>query len=768
MQAERAVLEPQTQAAAREGPRQSPTVRLPVPGVPQALCDAIVSGQCGLFAGAGLSAQAGYPTWRPFLEKLLDWAIAERHVDDAFGESLRAALRQGSTATVADSVVSAAPTEALLKYLEEVFATGPETIPLVHHHLKGMGFCAAFTTNFDTLLERTFGDTLSDVLTPTATDALREALTKNRFFILKLYGTLERPDSVLVAPQQFRDAVSRNRAFSNFMESVFFSRTLLFLGASLDGIQTYLDGLSIRAELAPNRYEVATARGPQRTHYALVAVTDDAWRAQADVLRRRYNIEVLPYTPDEEHTQVRAFVESVEQLVNPPLRSGDVGAPRVAPLREPSTLKSVHLENIGPFEKLDLELDRNWNVLLGDNGVGKSTILKAIGLALCGRDGQSYAGRLVRVGQSYGKIVLNTGRNSYLTDLFQGDGQVEVDAHGKPFESEGWLALGFSPIRTVTWERPKGPTAMGKSVATSEDVLPLVRGDVDPRMNNVKQWLVNLDYYRAKDEVKGGTTGRYGRLQQDFETTVKALLHPMQFDIKVKNAEDGLVMAITADGEVPIESVSQGTASLLGWIGVLIQRLYEVFDKDPTPRDQYALVMLDEIDAHMHPAWQRSLVSQLTALFPNVQFIATTHSPLIVGGMPASQLFRFSRGVSGKVEMVELEEDTAMGRSDQVLRGQLFDLPVTLDNETEKLMADYQVVLADPKPEARKRQAELERQLMPRLPRASADPAERRAQELVEAVLKEQLLPTDAVTKLVSERAKKLLAAVSRTKARGV
>jgi hypothetical protein len=737
------------------------TEPLPAPTAPETLIDAIVNGECCLFAGAGLSAQDGYPTWLPFVTDLLDWATAAGHINGYLGRSLEAALQQGATTPVVDTIMSAVPSDALTGYLSRVFAPHSRRPPAVHQSLKRIAFCAALTTNFDNLLERTFSDGDVPVLTPDAADALRTALLKERFFILKLFGTLERPETIMVAPLQFRDAVSRNRSFSGFMDTMFLSRTFLFLGASLDGIQTYLDGLGIKPENLSSRPPASEAPVP-RTHYALVAVTDDAWRAQAEVLQRRYNIQVLPYTPDDQFTPLREFVSSLADA------AGRAGATVTGPTastaasRESAGLKNLRLENIGPFESLELKLDRNWNVILGDNGVGKSTILKAIGLGLCGRDGRRYAGRLVRTGQSYGKVILSTERNTYVTQIFQQDGDAEIEAPGRAFEAEGWLALGFSPLRTVTWERPKGPTAAGKSRPTSADVLPLVSGEVDPRMNSVKQWLVNLDYYAKGDASHGRKDGRYARLQQDFSATIKTLLQPMQLDIQVTDATNGLVQARTPEGWIPIESVSQGTASLLGWIGVLVQRLYEVFDEDLTPRDRYALVMLDEIDAHMHPAWQRSLVSRLRTLFPNVQFIATTHSPLIVGGMTANQLVRFARNADGKVVRIELAEGSAMGRSDQVLRSPLFDLPLTLDVATEQLMADYQAALADPSPEARKRQADLEKQLTGRIPRSSTEPAERYARELVEAVINSQLFPDSKVSALISEQAKRLLDAAAR------
>ena len=87
---------------------------------------------------------------------------------------------------------------------------------------------------------------------------------------------------MLVSPRQYDDEIVGNLAFAQFMESVFVSRTLLFVGASLEGIEAYLRGIKFRGNLS-------------RKHYALVAVAGKAWKAKAESLRRRYQIEVIPY-----------------------------------------------------------------------------------------------------------------------------------------------------------------------------------------------------------------------------------------------------------------------------------------------------------------------------------------------------------------------------------------------------------------------------------------------------------------------------------------
>ena len=206
---------------------------------------------------------------------------------------------------------------------------------------------------------------------------------------------------------------------------------------------------------------------------------------------------------------------------------------------------------------------------------------------------------------------------------------------------------------------------------------------------------------------------------------------------------DFRVLVETPDGIVPIEALSQGLTSLLSWIGIVVQRLYEVTPIRPDADDAmqgYALILMDEIDAHMHPSWQQQLLVKLKKLLPNVQVIATTHSPLVVAGLKVEEVTRFMRDEAGAVVQVSLDEDMTEGRADQILTGDLFglDSTFTLAPSNAALMDEYKVLLAKSSRTDTEQQrfTKLGRMLQADIPPASAEnKLERRAQELVHAVL---------------------------------
>ncbi|MCP4660653.1 MAG: AAA family ATPase [bacterium] len=716
--------------------RQARTRELaPPPSIPSELIRACRERESVFYAGAGLSAQAGFPTWRAFVEVLLRLASRHHAISPDFEESLTASLAEHETDLVADSVVNAFmeshQMELLHEELEDLFLRPAELSP-THRILKEIGFTAALTTNFDELLERTF--TRAPVFTPADAGAVLEHLNKRKFFLLKLYGDLRTPGTVMIAPARYDEVVAGNREFANFMETLFYSRTLLFVGASLEGISTYLRGIELPRVLS-------------RTHYALVDVDGQTWKPRARSLERRYGIRVLPFTASIGYPELHDFLDELRRQVSGSRPEDTTHGYRVGATdevsvgSEPERLERLIIENIGPFHELELGFHPRWNILLGNNGIGKSTVLKAIALAITGQDGERWADRLLRTGASSGEIILETGSRTYRTTIRKLTRGAEVTSYpARPLEDQGWLAIGFPPLRTVNWERPRAPEPVTRGRPSPEDLLPLLRGARDPRLGGLKQWLVNLDY-RIKDElVRNGKGDVYQALLDRFFELISQLTEGLTVRFRGIDPQTHEIRLVTDDGEVPFEAVSQGTTSLMGWTGILLSRLYEVSDSDSDPTRDHALVLLDELDAHLHPSWQHQLVPQLAKIFPNVQFVATTHSPLIVVGMPPEQIIHLEREADGNVLKKTVNAEMTVGRTDQILTGGLFGLATTLDSATQEGMERYAELMgrSDRSDEEEEELGRLRESLRFRIPLSLEQPVERQALALLHALLQAQ------------------------------
>ena len=687
---------------------------------PAGLVDALTRQDVVAFVGAGLASAAGYPVWSELVAGLLDWAQDRHRLDEELLRALRSTLRAGERNSVADAVVGAVDRHDLAAYMREVFAERA-VLPENYELLASLRLSALVTTNYDGLLKRAVPDV--PLLTLPFAESVLDHLSHRNPFLLHVYGALDDVDSLVFSPAQLDELLDTDMKAAQALEAVFSTRTMLFLGASLSGISDFLQALSIRSRSGTS-------------HYAVVYVDTPGWRAQADQLSRRYNVQVLPYS-DRSHRQVTAFLSA--------LSGGLSRWPRDVADERSEKLARITLENIGPYHHLLLDLDPGWNVLLGDNGVGKSTILKAIALVYAGEEALGYADRLLRTGTSRGSIRIETrsGR-SFHTELLRSTSGVTVrHSPGVTLEAEGQVVMGLPPLRALTWRRESSPSGSETPKRpTPSDLLPLLAGETDPRLDSVKQRIVNCDY-RIKDAIsKGEDSTSAQRLLDDLVAGIQLLTDALAVKFRGVDVVTNAVMVDTVDGPLPIEALSQGTGALIGWVSLIIQRLHDTAGPDEVPLERGAIVLIDEMDAHLHPDWQQQLPHRLCELLPGVQFIGTTHSPLIVGGMKYRQVtvMRREDGQVCKVPLQGAPNDTIRGRADQLLTGRLFGLATSVDVDTRHDVERYNDLLGkDRTPDEETEFYELQDLLEVRIPVDATTPAERRAQDLVDLLLRESL-----------------------------
>jgi len=129
-------------------------------------------------------------------------------------------------------------------------------------------------------------------------------------------------------------------------------------------------------------------------------------------------------------------------------------------------------------------------------------------------------------------------------------------------------------------------------------------------------------------------------------------------------------------GEVyrlPPSQLSQGYQSTIAWICDLLGHAFLESKAEVDPKEAEGLVLLDEIDLHLHPQWQRRLIPALAATFPKLQFIVTTHSPLVVSGVDAESVIRLEMR-DGAVRQANPDAEPGLADASALL-GALFDVP---------------------------------------------------------------------------------------------
>ena len=234
---------------------------------------------------------------------------------------------------------------------------------------------------------------------------------------------------------------------------------------------------------------------------------------------------------------------------------------------------------------------------------------------------------------------------------------------------------------------------------------------------NPEEWFLFADYRIAKDKDPLTT--------QNFRLIKEALLKVMAegeiTDLEViapglpgRGSPRQGVRFQTPYGWVRLKDMSLGYQTLVVWLTDLADKLFVRYPDSTNPLAEPAIVLIDEIDLHLHPSWQRKLLKSLSEIFVNTQFIATAHSPLVVqaAGDAGANIVLLRREGDQTVVVQDLE-DVRNWRIDQIMTSELFGLETARSPEAERMMKRRTELLNQPKltADAKKELATLTKQL---------------------------------------------------------
>jgi predicted ATP-binding protein involved in virulence len=363
--------------------------------------------------------------------------------------------------------------------------------------------------------------------------------------------------------------------------------------------------------------------------------------------------------------------------------------------------KSLSLENVRAFgSRQTLEFAgedgkaSRWNLILEENGVGKTTLLQSLAVMrpvptnpnaddtsppqLSKAELSDYQNqeirRFIRRGES---------RTATMTAVLEVDG-----AEVPPYCAEIKGNIGeledaeFPPVDQVL--HSKGPLVIfygaGRHVGSRNQKAVAGRSDKDSLFSSA------IDLYDAEEILEDLAFAAVNPLnireKRWFEILKRAVARLLP-DVEVEDIQvDGPrqedrdlsgVLVHTPSGRTPLRDLSLGYQTMFAWTVDLAWRLIREFPGDPEPLFRSAIVLIDEVDLHLHPQWQRSVRRRLLEVFPKVQFIATTHSPITAqetlseGGNVA-----VVRWVNGEAEIRNNPIPSIEWRYDQLLASDLF------------------------------------------------------------------------------------------------
>jgi energy-coupling factor transporter ATP-binding protein EcfA2 len=132
------------------------------------------------------------------------------------------------------------------------------------------------------------------------------------------------------------------------------------------------------------------------------------------------------------------------------------------------------------------------------------------------------------------------------------------------------------------------------------------------------------------------------------------------------------------DGQfLSFRALSDGYRAYIAWVADLIYHLCQCTPKEERMTDLTGLVLVDEIDLHLHPSWQREVMATVSTALPKLQFVCTTHSPIVAGTLKREQVFVMDRESDGSVQIALMHERLHGLNADQILTSSYFGLTTT-------------------------------------------------------------------------------------------
>ncbi|MCY7328704.1 MAG: AAA family ATPase, partial [Saprospiraceae bacterium] len=299
--------------------------------------------------------------------------------------------------------------------------------------------------------------------------------------------------------------------------------------------------------------------------------------------------------------------------------------------------KSIALENVRCFgKKQTIEFtDKDckpsmWNLILGENGVGKTTVLKGILSSWDQGEGQ-----VKNSGANLNEVYFmrtNATASSIENELYIDNEDRNTSLHFIAVNVRGILAtprfystnLKKNDITLFAYGASRRIGDTGITEEQTSTISTLL--DENASLINAEEWLAQSEYLSLKDKTQINLFNR-------VKTLLLRLFEGEISDIKIEtNAQANKKISVlfqTHYGWVPLHQLSLGYKTMIGWMVDFARGLFDRYPDSTNPLAEPAVCLVDEIDLHLHPHFQRNLMRFLSDIFPKTQFIVTAHSPLV-------------------------------------------------------------------------------------------------------------------------------------------
>ena len=335
---------------------------------------------------------------------------------------------------------------------------------------------------------------------------------------------------------------------------------------------------------------------------------------------------------------------------------------------------------------------RKWTVILGDNGVGKTSLLQCLANFETIEDADSLGFIINLKGIIFSSTFLDEKSQIKATVIDSVVGEVEVK-YGRektfwPYDKEdddfliGLRCYGYGANRFMS----KGSLG-GRKSWTSETLF-----KNRASLINAEEWLLKLDYAASKEsDVKDYATKRRNQVE-DILREVLPDISNIRFTSPTRDNLSQTVEFQSPYGWVTIHQLSLGYKTMVAWMIDLAAHLFDTYPDSENPLAEPAIVLVDEIDLHLHPKWQQKIFGYLDEKFPATQFIVTAHSPLVVQSAPADANIVLLKREGDHVVIKQDIESVREWRLDQILASDIYDMGIR-NPDIEKQLKERTVLL---------------------------------------------------------------------------
>lgn len=340
-------------------------------------------------------------------------------------------------------------------------------------------------------------------------------------------------------------------------------------------------------------------------------------------------------------------------------------------------IKNLKLKNVGPFREAELDFpqERDANgkipvtIITGENGTGKSVIIDAIRLLL---NSEAKIGREIVSNEVDFQIKMSVDDIIISASLYNGR-IIDKSNHFYRYFTD------FEPDRKYPnwvvdyWNSNLGFDSFNIKSLSSIKINTALVGALDGKSSNVEltNFICSVDYLRNSDDKQESEVGNfvYDLIKEIF----KACLVDGEF-LSVRRQTLSPIVKVK-DAEVTLDKLSSGNLLLIERLIGLIRRMYSVCMLNNRPVSEMTLIegilLIDEVENHLHPQWQRRIVSILQRMFPNLQIIMTTHSPFVVSSVENAKIYVCESKIDYSI-VRDMTEDYSNLPVDEVLVSDVF------------------------------------------------------------------------------------------------